>query len=230
MNCENIKLLLIDYLYDEISEPDKSQLEAHLAACKACREELQALQSTSKQLKAWPEVNPQFNLVFVEEKASIRDWINEHLGWLKGLFLKPGIAVLVSCFIIFLILAAFNTQLTYKAGEFKLSMSLFSRPEQSEVTPVALNQQALQELQKVNLALMQELIISSELRQRQELIQTISRLNQKIDAQRLNDLSLIGRGFEELNVQTVNRLERTDYILNNLLRLTSMESSDADSK
>ncbi|MBN2089803.1 zf-HC2 domain-containing protein [candidate division KSB1 bacterium] len=230
MNCENIKLLLIDYLYDEISEQDKTQLETHLATCNDCQQELQALQSTSKQLKAWPDVNPRFNLVFVEEKASIKAWVNEHLGWLKGLFFKPGIAVLVTCFVIFLVLAAFNTQLTYKAGEFKLSMSLFSRSEQSEIAPVALNQQALQELQKANLALMQELIISSELRQRQELIQTISRLNQKIETQRLNDLSLIGRGFEELNVQTVNRLERTDYILNNLLRLTSMESPDADSK
>jgi len=230
MNCENIKLLLIDYLYDEISEQDKTQLETHLATCVNCRQELQALQNTSKQLKNWPDVDPRFNLVFVEEKASIKAWMNEHLGWLKGLFLKPGIAVLVTCFVIFLILAAFNTQLTYKAGEFKLSMSLFSRPAQTEVTPVALNQQAIQELQKANLALMQELIISSELRQRQELIQTISRLNQKIETQRLNDLSLIGRGFEELNVQTVNRLERTDYILNNLLKLATMESSDADSK
>ncbi len=230
MNCENIKLLLIDYLYDEISEPDKTQLETHLATCNDCQQELQALQSTSKQLKAWPDVKPRFNLVFVEEKASIKAWVNEHLGWFKGLFFKPGIAVLVTGFVIFLVLAVFNTQLTYKAGEFKLSMSLFSRPAQPEVTPVALNQQALQELQKANLALMQELIIFSELRQRQELIQTISRLNQKIETQRLNDLSLIGRGFEELNVQTVNRLERTDYILNNLLRLTSMESPDADSK
>lgn len=230
MNCENIKLLLIDYIYKEISESDKTELEAHLALCSTCREELQALQNTSKQLKAWPDINPKFNLVFVEEKTSIQSWVSEHFGWLKTLFLKPGLAIAITCFVIFLVLAAFNTQLTYQAGEFKLSMSLFSRPSQASINPVTFNEQQLMELQKANLALMQKLIISSEIRQRQELIQTIAQLNQKIDAQRLNDLSIIGRGFEELNVQTVNRLERTDYILNNLLKLASMESIDADSK
>jgi hypothetical protein len=116
--------------------------------------------------------------------------------------------------------------LTYKAGEFQLSMSLFSPPTPTTVNPVALNQQELLEFQKANLALMQELIISSELRQRQELIQTISKFNQKMDAQRVNDLSIIGRGFEDIQLHTANRLEKTDFIINNLLRLAS-ESTDA---
>ncbi len=42
--CDNIQDMLVDYGDGELSVAEKAQVEEHLATCKACREELQALE------------------------------------------------------------------------------------------------------------------------------------------------------------------------------------------
>jgi anti-sigma factor RsiW len=51
---------LIDYLYDESDPPERAAVEAHLAHCAACRDEVGALRSVRHDLLAWsvPEQEP----------------------------------------------------------------------------------------------------------------------------------------------------------------------------
>ncbi|MDE3156935.1 MAG: zf-HC2 domain-containing protein [Acidobacteriota bacterium] len=53
---------LIAYLYDEADADARAQVEAHLATCAACRDELDALQGVRRQLTQWapPEREPGF--------------------------------------------------------------------------------------------------------------------------------------------------------------------------
>lgn len=66
MKCEDTKLLLLDFLYDEIAREDEKRVREHLDICSACRNEYEALQRTSLTLRAWPDEEPQQNFVFVE--------------------------------------------------------------------------------------------------------------------------------------------------------------------
>ena len=50
MNCEQAREKLIDLAYDELDEPDRQAVDAHLAACAACRDELRQLLLARKAL------------------------------------------------------------------------------------------------------------------------------------------------------------------------------------
>ena len=73
MKCDQMHSLMIDYLYDEISDKNRGILESHLATCEKCSAEINTLKSTSKILQKWEDVEPDFNLVMVSEKVT---WLN----------------------------------------------------------------------------------------------------------------------------------------------------------
>ncbi|MEX1128700.1 MAG: zf-HC2 domain-containing protein [Vicinamibacterales bacterium] len=50
--CES-KELLVGYIYDELSAEERQALQAHLAACGACRLELEGLRATRTHLALW---------------------------------------------------------------------------------------------------------------------------------------------------------------------------------
>lgn len=55
MNCEAVKELLWAYLEKEATEEENSKIEAHLANCQACREELEAQKEIKKALSGLPD-------------------------------------------------------------------------------------------------------------------------------------------------------------------------------
>lgn len=50
--------LLVSYVYDEISDGDRREVEGHLAACVECREEVAGLRSTRGYLGSWAPPQP----------------------------------------------------------------------------------------------------------------------------------------------------------------------------
>ena len=61
----NDKSLLMSYLYDECGLDERKRVEAHLAVCASCRDELQALTGVRSRLVDWtpPEPAPDFRVV-----------------------------------------------------------------------------------------------------------------------------------------------------------------------
>jgi len=59
------KELLVEYLYDDMDAAGRRAIEAHLASCVACRDEVGALRSTRRVLAAWapPERQLGFQIV-----------------------------------------------------------------------------------------------------------------------------------------------------------------------
>ncbi len=51
MNCKEINQLLLSYLDNEVSTEERDAIVAHLSACPSCREELEALASTQRELR-----------------------------------------------------------------------------------------------------------------------------------------------------------------------------------
>lgn len=54
MNCADAHEHLADYLYDELDAGIRGQVEAHVAACDACRDECASLRRTMDRLDDWP--------------------------------------------------------------------------------------------------------------------------------------------------------------------------------
>src|SRR5579872_2686555 len=58
MHCDRAQEFFSDYLERTLDRPMTVALEAHLAGCGHCREDIEALQSTFLALDAVPEVEP----------------------------------------------------------------------------------------------------------------------------------------------------------------------------
>jgi len=51
MKCKKVNQLLVSYLDNEVSSEEREAIQAHLSACKGCREEMEALAETQRELR-----------------------------------------------------------------------------------------------------------------------------------------------------------------------------------
>jgi hypothetical protein len=75
-NCDD-KTRLVAYLYGETdSDADRDGIEAHLAACRACADEVQDLRGVRAELSQWqpPDADLGFRIVREEEPPARRWW------------------------------------------------------------------------------------------------------------------------------------------------------------
>jgi len=72
MSCAPFDLK--DYLFGELPEEERRQLETHIAACSACREELERLKLTQTALAALREEDPPRRIAFVSDKVFAPTW------------------------------------------------------------------------------------------------------------------------------------------------------------
>ena len=57
MKCEDIKILMMEEIYDEIDKKNKEVLYNHLNNCSDCTAEYSDLKQTSSNLKLWQDEN-----------------------------------------------------------------------------------------------------------------------------------------------------------------------------
>lgn len=223
MKCNDVKPLFMDYLYDEISDENRSLFLAHLSHCGSCHKELESLKKTSHVLQQWADIDPDFNVVLVTEKVS---WIGQLKDGLAGILPKPkkiAYGLTFAVVGVFLLLAIANTEISYRQGEFKMSMGLFSKPSSKTIADDVLTQQLLEKLQTENYYLTNTLIQQSETRQKKELASAILRLKQDFEHQRIEDLNLVGYGLDNIERNTFREIKRTDKSLNEIIQLISTQ-------
>ena len=90
MNCQWVQQNVPLYLYQELADDERFELEQHLRRCAACVRELDELQKVHQQLDALPQLEVTPNLL-----ASARMQLHERLetakqgGWWRNLFFDP---------------------------------------------------------------------------------------------------------------------------------------------
>ncbi|NOZ61077.1 MAG: hypothetical protein GXO74_05305 [Calditrichaeota bacterium] len=223
MKCEEVRPLLIDLLYDEISDENKRRVRSHLETCQECREEFASLKSTSNILQKWEDVDPEFKLVLVNESVT---WIERAKQFFGKILPGPAIAARrfgYGLAAAFLLLAIANTEISYQQGNFHMRLSLFSGTKQSE--PAALTtaqtEALIKKMRQENYYLTQSLISQSEARLRNDWATSLTQLNKTYEQQRLKDLQLVGSGLVNLQRNTYQKIKRTDSSINELLRYIS---------
>ena len=223
MNCNDLKPLFMDYLYDEISEDDRRLLLAHLARCQSCQAEFDALKKTSNILQQWEDIDPDFNVIMVTEKAP---WLTRLKNYITGLLPQPKriafglVYAAVGCF---LVLAIANTQISYRQGEFKMSLGLFSKPAQQTSQDDLSTKQVVEKLQQENYYLMSTLLQQSEARQQKEIATAVLQLRQDFERQRVEDLNLVGYGLNNIEQNTSRQIQQTGRSLKELIQLINAQ-------
>jgi hypothetical protein len=224
--CEKIRALIMDYIYDEMSEEEARVFELHLERCPLCRAEVESLKKTSGILGEWVEPEPDIRIIAIKERPSFFGRAAEL--FING-FLSPkrlalgGVGALV---IVFLFFSVTNTEISINNGNFSMRMG-FMKPvktEQRGDAPGRTNL-AVEELIRENYQLTKALIEQSEARQRQEVIYALSAFKKGLDEERYHDLNLVQYGMRELQKNTYQQVQEIDGALNRLIRPANINSN-----
>ena len=213
----------MDYLYDEISEDDRNLVLAHLARCQSCQQEIDALKNTSGILQKWGDIDPDFNVIMVTEKVS---WSRQLKNYIENVLPQPkriALGFVYAAVGFLLVLSLANTRVSYREGEFNVSMGLFSKPAPETSPPDVFTKQVLEKLQQDNYYLMNTLLQQSEARQRKEIAATIMQMRQDFERQRVEDLNLVGYGLNNIEQNTNRQIQQTGRSLNELIQLINAQ-------
>ena len=220
MTCDEAKIRMMGFLYGEMEEGEgeEEKLQRHLSNCPTCAADLAGLRQTSHLLRTWQDVDPKLHLRFVEERRprlAGRKWLA--LPRWAAMSMGVGAAAL-------LLIALLNLEVSYRDGAFDLRLSLLPRPASSTAADSVaadryVTSEVLAQVQQQNYRLMQELIEASETRQMEFVTSSLSQFAAEVEAQRRQDLRLVDRGLEAVQVTTEKRLDQTHEILGDLIRL-----------
>ena len=117
MRCEKAKTLMVDYVYEELSEKQRKKLEKHVSQCWGCAFELESFQKTIDLVKSQAEIEeseefwkanwsrieerlPQLNVAVKNRSlfGHARDWLSDRMppsDWIfHELMLKKALPVL----------------------------------------------------------------------------------------------------------------------------------------
>ncbi len=220
MKCDDTKILLMDFMYDEIAREDAKRLREHLDLCSNCRNEYEALQRTSLTLRAWPDEEPMRNIVFVETHPSWWGAVKQVLFPEQApLWSRLGFGLGVAIVTALLVSALLNVEINYNNGQFTYHAGLTPRPV-IELTEEAKSQLAA-EIQQENQELVARLVQAGYEQQQQELDRALVGLTTELHRQRQNDLQLVGRGLEEVRESTNTRWQQTNRIIDQLVRVNN---------
>lgn len=217
MKCEDIRLLMMEALYDEISAADKQILNTHLESCSGCRQKYAALQVTVHTLEKWEDVEPRVNLTFVKQPVMRFSALIERLkSWTLPARLGAAVAALL------LLLALFNTSIRFSDGGFAFETGLFNH---KRIDPADFATKSdLEQLRRENYQLVSAVIEEYDKRNRIETAVMLDQFYDELERQRKEDLRLVGAAVDHLQYGTAQRLEQTDRTLGTLIEYISAQS------
>jgi len=223
MNCKKMEEFFVDLIYEEVGKEDEELAKYHLLSCQSCTEKYNKLKETSTALGRWTEEQPEMNLVFIEEKVPI---VERLLGKINQFGITPRrlvFGVVISTFMLVLFAGIMKTNAIYQNGEWQISIGdNLNRDEAISENAVL---EEFKKLHQENLVLMNNILLNSERRLREENISSVSMLASEFANQRRQDLFLIGRSINEMAQRNQDRHLQTNQLLNELYRLSSYQPS-----
>lgn len=104
MNCEWVKGNITLYVYDELGDDARYELEQHIGRCADCAAELKTMRDFRAQMSAFPLAEPSPNLLAasrmrlqeaLETAEQRRNWFFDPSSWLRQFKFSPALAAAV---------------------------------------------------------------------------------------------------------------------------------------
>lgn len=222
MDCSGLRNDLLDVLYDEASPETRRRVDAHVAACPSCRDELAGLRAVRSDLQGWktPEMRPSRPY-----RPSFRP--PQLLAAAAALLLATGVAFGIA-----------GSELRYEEGRwsFRLGrgtseMALHKALEAQEArhrqeltelrallpSEAALRPAAADDRDEPLLRRVAGMIRDSEERQSRRVEASLAGLADKAESRRRYDLARIGAGLAYLDGKNGQHLSRTTELMGYVL-------------
>lgn len=107
MNCEWVQQNVTLYVYDELADDARYELEQHLNRCPNCTAELASMREFKERLSALPQLEVTPNLLTsarmdlqealegVEQASGWRGWLFDPTAWLRQMKFSPALAAVL---------------------------------------------------------------------------------------------------------------------------------------
>jgi len=204
MKCKEIKSLMIEDIYDEISPANKKKIEEHLQNCAECMTEYNELKETSDTLKLWKDVKPE-----AVEMLQIKQEPRKT----RRIFYRIA-AVAAS---ILLILSIANFRISINNNGVDISFNLLGI--NSDTDQLAMNI-LTKGSQIEQLQFMSELINASKEQQKEEMVMLLTDFYQAIEMKRQADLKVITQNIETMHSFSNQRIDETEQTMQDLIQYT----------
>ncbi len=223
MNKETARLLFMDYLYDELEDEKKKELEEILAKNPELKKELDELSEVRSMISHLPVQDAAEQLVMVEPKKSgFKNWWQNLIEALLPLnsFTKAGFA-LASLVIVFVILGALTKMnITVNGEGFNLAFGEKQEIIQQGFTPRQVDY-LLQQMKLENAHIVVEAVQAVQKDQADQLEKTLINFADYMEQQRQADLQIINSGLITMEKTYYNRFRKTDQVLGEIIQTVS---------
>jgi hypothetical protein len=210
----------MDYLYDEIEETDKQQLELFLSTHPELQEELHQLRQTRNLLQQAPAPEAVQQLLVVEPgRRNFAQWWQEAKDLFPQTLLgKWSFAMAAGLLLIFFAGSVARLNISFTDAGTSITFGYTS------VVQEGLSQQQVQELmqqvQQENADLLADYAQAITRQNRDQLQQVV----QYFEQQRYNDLQLIDQNLDQVKQSNTYRWQQTNRFLGEVLQTVSLQN------
>ena len=222
MNKEEARLLLMDYMYGELDEAKKSELLDFINLHNDLKQEFEELTDTQSFLHHLPVQNPAEQLVIMEPiKPSGEGFWQSILTALtpQNSFAQASFGIAVLAFVFIVTGAITGLNLSYSETGVQLGFGKIS--EAGKSFSAAQVEQIVQQIQRDNVALVQQVVADAQEQQNLQLEETFASFASYLDGQRTTDLQLISSGLEDLKENTFTRFRQNEQVLGEIIQTVS---------
>ncbi len=218
---ENIQQMLIDLVYGELSPEEESKAYALLGADEELMNEFLELKEVRSQLEKFTiEENLEQPIFMPTEpvkggaKKTIVHRLRPKTRFMKVMYSGVAIALL-------LVISASILGVTFTIGNNSAQLTFGKSAPQDAGFSSAEVEAIINEIQRENLILVNKLV--SDLQEEQnELIQnSLIEFVNYMDMQRTNDFAYFTMGIADLQQNTIQKFEQTDYVLDEIIKTVS---------
>ena len=218
MNKQTAQELLMDYLYDEISDTDKRKLEAYIADHPELQQELEELRETRSIMQKAPEVTPDNQISVVDTDHDDEDRASSFKQFIpSSKWMRRSLAA-AACIALLLVSAAVaDVSMQSTQNGFAIYFGGAVSPQSTGLTE-AQTEAIVQRIQTENTAMMTEYADMLNKHNQQQLQQVVA----YFERQRLNDLQVIDQAFNQYQEKTEDKLQQTNQVLGEFLQTVAV--------
>ncbi|MEO8520716.1 MAG: zf-HC2 domain-containing protein [Acidobacteriota bacterium] len=249
--CES-KELLVSFLYDELATGERQAFERHLAECVACREEVDGLRSTQRQLGRWSPPAPDLGFEIIRTPAAPLPASRPAWGGLWGLAAAAVLVLAAGAALAHIEVRYGADGLVLRTGWAQtpaaaVTTTAVQTPAPAALAPAAWAQQTealerrIRDLEaslgaqakavpaqsdaedRAVLRRVSALVAESEARQQRVMTTHLARLTQDIDARRKLDLALIDQGLMRVQSQSGAEIRQSRDLAQRMYRATAYQ-------
>lgn len=227
MTKDDARILFMDYIYGELNDTEKQELELFVNQHEDLKLELEELSDTRSLLQHLPVQSPAEQLVMMEpeqkKSGASQSWWKSLSGFLapQSGFGRAGFAM-ATFVLLFFVMGAF-TDMNISTGDKGFSISFGEQTQAQTGYTSAQVEMIINQVQRENAQLVNEIVLAAQELQEVQFQQTFASFADYLNDQRNSDLQLINIGLTSLEENTYDRFRQTDQVLGEIIETVSIK-------